>query len=36
MGAGRAEEFGRRNGVPPELVVRVTPTRIVAKVGITD
>jgi PPOX class probable F420-dependent enzyme len=36
MGAGRAEEFGRRNGVPPELVVRVTPTRIVAKVGIAD
>ena len=36
MGADRAEEFGRRNGVPPELVVRVTPTRIVAKVGITD
>jgi PPOX class probable F420-dependent enzyme len=36
MGADKAEEFGRRNGVPPELVVRVTPTRIVAKVGITD
>ena len=36
MGAGRAEEFGRRNGVPPELVVRVIPTRIVAKVGIAD
>jgi PPOX class probable F420-dependent enzyme len=36
MGVARAEEFGRRNGVPPELVVRVTPTRIVAKVGIAD
>ena len=36
MGADRAEEFGRRNGVPPELVVRVTPTRIVAKVDIAD
>ena len=36
MGAGRAEEFGRRNGVPPELVVRVTPTRIVAKIDIAD
>ena len=34
MGADRAEEFGRRNGVPPELVVRVALTRIVAKVGI--
>ena len=26
MGHERAEEFGRRNGVPGELVVRVTPT----------
>ena len=34
MGADRAEEYGRRNGVPPELVVRVTPTRIAAKVDI--
>ena len=34
MGAGRAEEFGRRNAVPPEMLVRVTPTRIVAKVDI--
>lgn len=30
MGAERAEEFGRRNGVPGELVVRVTPTKIIA------
>jgi PPOX class probable F420-dependent enzyme len=29
MGADRAEEFGRRNGVPGELVVRVTPTKVV-------
>ena len=28
MGADRAEEFGRRNGVEGELVVRVRPTRI--------
>jgi PPOX class probable F420-dependent enzyme len=34
MGADRAEEFGRRNAVPPEMLVRVTPTRIVAKVDI--
>jgi PPOX class probable F420-dependent enzyme len=34
MGADRAEEFGRRSAVPPELVVRVTPTRIVAKVDV--
>ena len=36
MGADRAAEFGRRNGVPPELVVRVTPTRIVAKVDVAN
>jgi PPOX class probable F420-dependent enzyme len=30
MGADRAEEFGRRNGVPGELVVRVTPTKVIA------
>jgi PPOX class probable F420-dependent enzyme len=28
MGADRAEEFGRRNGVEGELVVRVRPNRI--------
>lgn len=36
MGADRAEEYGRRNAVPPEMVVRVTPERVVAKVGIAD
>lgn len=36
MGAARAEEYGRRNAVPPEMVVRVTPTRIVAKVDVAD
>ena len=30
MGADRAEEFGARNGVPGELVVRLTPTKITA------
>jgi PPOX class probable F420-dependent enzyme len=34
MGRDRAEEFGRRNAVPPEIVVRVTPARIVAKVHV--
>ena len=28
MGDDRADEFGKRNGVQGELVVRVTPTRI--------
>lgn len=30
MGPDRAEEFGNRNGVPGERVVRLTPTRITA------
>ncbi|CAN5379340.1 PPOX class F420-dependent oxidoreductase [soil metagenome] len=29
MGADRAAEFGRRNGVPGELIVRVTPTKVI-------
>jgi PPOX class probable F420-dependent enzyme len=28
MGTDRAEEFGRRNGVPGELVVRIRPTKV--------
>lgn len=30
MGADRAEEFGERNGVDGELVVRLTPSKILA------
>ncbi len=29
MGADRAQEYGERNGVPGELVVRVTPTKVI-------
>ncbi len=36
MGAEQAETYGRRNGVAPEMVVRVHPTRIVAKADIAD
>ncbi len=36
MGADRGEEYGRRNAVPGELLVRVTPSRIVARAGIAD
>jgi PPOX class probable F420-dependent enzyme len=36
MGADRAEEYGRRNGGPGELLVRVTPNRIVARARIAD
>ena len=35
MGADRAEEFGRRNAVPGELVVRLRPTRVVAALDMT-
>ncbi len=36
MGADRAEEYGRRNGIPGELLVRVTPTRVVAEDKLSD
>ena len=36
MGADRAEEYGRRNAVQPEMVVRVTPTKVTAKVDVAD
>jgi PPOX class probable F420-dependent enzyme len=34
MGADRAEEFGKRNGVPGELVVRVRPTKIFGEANV--
>jgi PPOX class probable F420-dependent enzyme len=36
MGAEQAEAYGRRNAVPPEMVVRVTPTKVVATVDVAD
>jgi PPOX class probable F420-dependent enzyme len=36
MGADRAEEFGRRNGVPGELVVRIRPTKVIAGFDTAD
>lgn len=36
MGAARAEEYGRRNAVPDEMLVRLTPARVVAKAGVAD
>jgi hypothetical protein len=36
MGADRAEAYGKRNAVPEEMLVRVTPTHIVARAGIAD
>lgn len=35
MGADRADEFGRRNGVPGQLVVRVRPMKVVAGLEMT-
>lgn len=36
MGAARAEEFGRRNAVPGELVVRIRPTKVVAAFDMVE
>ncbi len=36
MGADRAEEFGRRNAVEGELLVRIRPTKILARAAISD
>ncbi|SNT52392.1 PPOX class F420-dependent oxidoreductase [Rhodococcoides kyotonense] len=35
MGQERAEEFGTRNGVPGELVVRIRPTKVTAALNVT-
>ena len=35
MGAERAEEFGRRNGVPGELLVKIAPTKVIAHMDMT-
>ena len=34
MGAERAEEFGRRNAVPGELLVRFRPERVFGQLGV--
>ncbi|OBJ87626.1 PPOX class F420-dependent oxidoreductase [Mycobacterium asiaticum] len=35
MGADRADEFGRRNAVPGEVVVRISPTKVIAGFDIS-
>jgi len=35
MGPERAEEFGRRNGVPGELVVRIRPVKVNSHLDMT-
>ncbi len=36
MGADRAEEYGERNGVAGELLVRLTPERVVSAADVAD
>jgi PPOX class probable F420-dependent enzyme len=36
MGADRAEEYGARNSVPGELLLRLRPQRVVAKRAVAD
>lgn len=36
MGEDRAEEFGARNGVPGELLVRLHPTKVRANFDVAD
>ncbi len=36
MGDALADQYGRRNAAPGELLVRVRPTRVVALAGIAD
>lgn len=36
MGADRADEYGRRNAVPGELLVRLHPERVIAMRDVAD
>lgn len=36
IGRERAEDFGKRNGVPGELVVRLRPTKVIAAFDMTS
>lgn len=36
MGAEVAEAFGKRNAVPGELLVRITPTNVIAHADLAD
>ena len=36
MGDDRAEEFGARNAVPGELLVRLAPTRVIAERAVSS
>ena len=36
MGEEKAEQFGRRNAVPGELLVRLVPDHVVALASVAD
>lgn len=36
MGADRAEEYGARNGVAGEILIRIRPTKIAGETGVAD
>jgi hypothetical protein len=36
MVAERAEAYGRRNAMPGELLVRITPNHVVAQADVAD
>jgi len=36
MGEQRADEYGERNAVPGELVVRITPRKVIAAFDVAD
>lgn len=36
VGAARAEEYGARNGVPGEVLVKLTPTNVVSAVDVAE
>lgn len=36
MGADRAQEYGDRNGVPGELLVKLSPTKVISAADVAD
>jgi PPOX class probable F420-dependent enzyme len=36
MGADKAESFGKRNAVPGELLLRIKPTKVIARKNVSD
>lgn len=36
MGADRADEYGARNGVPGELLVKLSPAKVISAIDVAD